>query len=94
MELLLSVSNSVRSDNELPPTKQEFNFHDAIAVGDHVLDEAVVQLLFDATVAPGSVQSYYSDNCPSQPEVDKTLSIPPADQFDWDPDAESMICCD
>lgn len=94
MQLLLSVSNSVRSDNELPPTNQEVNFHDAIAVGDHVLDEAVVQLLFDATVVPGSVQSYYSDYCPSQPEVDTTLSIPPTDQFDWDPDAESMICCD
>lgn len=92
MKLLLSASYPTSGINE-PSSKQQVDFHDTV-VGDEVLDEAAAQILCDTSVTPDSFQSYYSDHCSSQPDICKTPSIPPADQYDWDPDAESMICCD
>jgi HSF-type DNA-binding len=93
LELLLSASYTANSSHK--SLSKQFNYDDDV-VGDDVLDEAAAQILCDATViAAGTSRTNYStDHCSSSEEACQSPIMPPVDPHLWDPDTESIICCE
>lgn len=87
LEMLLAVSYTASSGNT--SLSKQVTYNDGSG-GDHVLDEAVVQILGDTSETAGT--SPRCSDYSSWHEAGKTPWIPPIDH-DWDPDAESIGFC-
>jgi hypothetical protein len=93
LEMLLAASYTASSSNTL--ALEQVHYDDASG-GDHILDEAVAQILGDASETVGTRSPSCPDyNSSQEHDAGKTLCwIPPVDQHDWDSEAESIVFCE